>query len=352
MNFFLNRLDHIHISSTSFEFISADIKKDINMDGILIGPNAEYLIDGKNIMILVHASGLQNLIGANYYDALMRKPMMLFCIPTQEDEFEGTKDFLDRRYGAKGIHLNNFAQAFSIACWFIKDSCVSASHTYWINLFNGYNSQGHRDMTPSMSNSRIAETSFSDAEVQTALSFMYTVLRYLLPDESKTGRIEMTHSGGTVIWEIEKALSMEGNSFARALILLQEARRTCIASAKIDKYCALLECLYAIKKDHKNNISQITAAYIGRDEAERNNIVAYMRDAYGVRSDRSHGENLGYLKDNNPEDLNALSQIVDDYVRRVFTKVIADNSLNYDTSSEQKSRVRAYFNAIKSDVYP
>ena len=47
------------------------------------------------------------------YDALFRKPMMIFLIPTLEKEFESTKEELDKEYGIKTIHLNNFAQAFS-----------------------------------------------------------------------------------------------------------------------------------------------------------------------------------------------------------------------------------------------
>ena len=81
-------------------------------------------------MELVKISELRELIGTNMYSALIRKPMMLFLFPTEEEEFDVDKEILDQRYGIMEIHLNNFAQAFSIACWFIKDSCVSANHIY------------------------------------------------------------------------------------------------------------------------------------------------------------------------------------------------------------------------------
>ena len=35
MNFLINRLDNLDIGSKSFEFIPENIKKDINMDGMI-----------------------------------------------------------------------------------------------------------------------------------------------------------------------------------------------------------------------------------------------------------------------------------------------------------------------------
>ena len=155
---------------------------------------------------------------------------------------------------------------------------------------------------------------------------------------------------GTRIWNIDKAISTEGKSFARALTKLQEARRTGVLSSKIDKYCSVLECIYAIKNEHKRNISNITAAYIGNDSEEQEKIRKNMRDAYGVRSDGTHGDNLKYLQENDGEDLITLAITIDDYVRRVFRKVIAVEKLNYNNSSEEKARVRKYFSDLAKKV--
>ena len=271
MNFLINRLDNLFIDSESFEFIPENIKK-INMNGMIVGANGKFLVEQKDIMVLVKKSGLKNQIGENMYNAVLRKPMMCFLIPTQEDEFEATKEELDQKYGIKLIHLNNFAQAFSLGCWFIKDSCVTANFIYWINMFNGYNSQDTRDMTITMSNGTISEIRLTDVEMAEAIDRMYEVYRYLLPDESAMGRVENAYSVGTMVWNIDKAISTEGKSFARALIILQEARRTGVLSSKIDRYCSVLECIYAIKKEHKKNISNITAAYIGNDSEEQERI--------------------------------------------------------------------------------
>ena len=313
---------------------------------MIVGANGKFLVEQKDIMVLVKKSGLKNQIGENMYNAVLRKPMMCFLIPTQEDEFEATKEELDQKYGIKLIHLNNFAQAFSLGCWFIKDSCVTANFIYWINMFNGYNSQDTRDMTITMSNGTISEIRLTDVEMAEAIDRMYEVYRYLLPDESAMGRVENAYSVGTMVWNIDKAISTEGKSFARALIILQEARRTGVLSSKIDRYCSVLECIYAIKKEHKKNISNITAAYIGNDSEEQERIRENMRDAY------SHGENLKYLQENDREKLMRLSTVIDDYVRRVFRKAISVENLNYNNTSEEKARIRKYFSDLAKTVYP
>lgn len=352
MNYLLNRLDNLDIQDNSYEFIATEIKEAINVDGRIVGYNGEYMRNEADIMLLIKNFGLNELIGINMYDALMRKPMMIFLIPTQEDEFEATKEELDNRYGLLQMHLNNFAQVFSIACWFIKDSCICATNLYWLNMFNGYNMQAIREMYVTLSDGTIAEVTLTDTEMAEAIHRMYEIYRYILPDEVKGGPVEKKISGGTVIWEIDKAIGTEGNSFARGLIKLQEARRAGEISSKIDKYCSVLECLYAINKEHKKNIANITAAYIGRDEQERNEIVAYMQEAYGIRSDSSHGDNLKYLKENDINGLKRLASIIDDYVRRVFRKAIANDELNYDSTSESKAKTRSYFRNLTQQVFP
>lgn len=352
MNFLINRLDNLVIGSKSFEFIPANIKKEINMNGMIVGANGKLLVGQKDMMVLIKKSHLKNQIGENMYNAVLRKPMMVFLIPTQEDEIETTKEELDQRYGIKLIHLNNFAQTFSLGCWFIKDSCVTANFIYWINMFNGYNLQATRDMPITMSNGMISEIRLTNLEMAEAIDRMYQIYRYLLPDESRMGQVEKVYSVGTIIWNIDQAISTEGNSFARALMILQEARRTGVLSSKIDKYCSVLECIYAINKAHKKNISNITAAYIGRDSEEQERIRVNMREAYGVRSDGSHGDNLKYLQEKDRESLMRLSIVIDDYVRRVFRKVIAVENLNYSNTSEEKARVRKYFSDLAKTVYP
>ena len=341
MNFQLNRLDNLKISNTSFELMSDHIKKQNNIDGAIIGANGKYLSSGIDVMQMLKRSKIKDMMGIFSYQALMRKPIMLFLLPTQECEFESTKEELDRCYGLTDLFLNNIAQCFSIACWLLKDSCVSPSYNYRINLLTGYYSQGNRQMDITLSDGSIKEIVFTDAEVYTAIDKAYEILSHVLPHESKTKDVEMTISNGTIIWEVDKAMSTEGKSFARALLLLQEARKTGLITTKIEKYCSLLECLFVIEEQHKRNIARITAAYIGSNESEQKSIIENMKHAYGSRSDASHGSRLKFLKTNRSEDLTELSKTLDDYVRRVISKILAQRELNYD--ADHKSMVKKHF---------
>lgn len=352
MNFFINRLDYLDIGDHSYAFIPESAKRELQLDGMIVGVNGRFVSHDKDVMTLLKATNLKEQIGSNRYDALLHRPMMFFLRATTEQELQLSKEGLDQRYGIESINLNNFAQTLSIGCWFIKDSCVCATQGYWMNLLSGYNSQGMRDMYITCSDGNCIDTSFTDAEMAEAIRLMYQVYTYLLPDQSKMGRIKSVSRAGTTAWMVDQAISTEGTSFARALTLLQEARRTGVLASKIDKYCSILECLYAIKKDHKKNISNITAAFIGTDEANRENIQAHMREAYSVRSDGSHGDNLKYLKQNDTEQLKALSITMDNYVREVFRKVMCQESLNYDTTPESKANTRAYFQTLMHAIYP
>lgn len=99
-------------------------------------------------------------------------------------------------------------------------------------------------------------------------------------------------------------------------------------------------------------MGSLTAAYIRTDDAEREEIIKYMREAYGVRSDSSHGDNLKYLKENDKDSLKVLSCTIDNYVRRVFRKVIKKTELNYDNTDEKKARTREYFRKLTQSICP
>ena len=60
---------------------------------------------------------------------------------------------------------------------------------------------------------------------------------------------------------------------------------------------------------------------------------------------------LKYLKEKDRESLVNLSSILDDYVRRVFKKVIAVEELNYNDIPEEKAYVRKYFTDLAKMFY-
>lgn len=351
MNIMLNMLDNFKLVGKSYSFIPDKVKLELNMDGKILGIGSEFLVSGKDIMTLVRKSNLREQIGINEYNALMRKPMVVFLMASTEADFGKTKEELDKMYGMISIKFNNFVQAFSIACWFIKDSCIDSTNMYWCNLLNKYKFQSKRYMHITLSTGEIKEISLDDIEMQEAIRLTYEVLIYLLPNESNMSKISCNVINGTVNWEVDKAISTEGKSFARALIILQEARRTGYLATKIDKYCSMLECLYAIKENHKKNIKNITAAYISDCKEEREQIRIDMQDAYSVRSDGSHGDSLKYLK-RDGNDLKELAHKLDQYSRKVFRNVLKEPRLNYGVSSEEKVKTRAYFMEKAKEIYP
>ncbi len=351
MNFFLNRLDNLDIGDESFEFIPQFAKKEMNLDGRIVGVHGTFISHEHDVMPLLREIGLKEQIGIGMYDALFRKPVMIFLLASTEEDLTFTKEQLDQRDAFIGLNLNNFAQALSIGCWFIKDSCVSAVHAYMSNPINGYYSQFHRDMDVTLGNGQIKEIYFSPTEMKEAMALMERVLVLLMPDQSGAGQIEFARSAETSILEVDKAISTEGTSFTRALSLLQEARRTGQIAAKMDKYCSVLECLYALKREHKKRISNITAAYIGADSTDREEIRMNMRDIYGIRSDKSHGDHLKYLKDHDEETLAKLSTVLDGYVRSVFRKVIKLDELNYASAAQEAAKTSAYFQGIAKSFF-
>jgi len=352
MNYMINRLDNFKLVNRSYEFIPKKVKREFNIEGRLLGTGSQFIVSNRDQMILIKKSMLEEQIGKLEYDALMRKPMFVFFLASNKNDFGKTKKELDEIYGSISINLNNFAQAFSIGCWFIKDSCIASNNMYWCNMFTNYRSCLKRDMPVTLSNGKTCEVNLDNIEITEAIERMYEILKYLSPHESNMGKINCNISNGTLAWEIDNAISTEGRSFARALVILQEARRTGYLSTKIDKYCSVLECLYAIKENHKKNIANITAAYIGKDDSEKEDIISDMRDAYSIRSDGSHGDSLKYLKKNNKSDLMELSYKIDGYVRKVFRKILKEPTLNYDKSPEKKAKARAYFMEKAKAIYP
>lgn len=77
-----------------------------------------------------------------------------------------------------------------------------------------------------------------------------------------------------------------------------------------------------------------------------------MKEAYSIRSDGSHGDTLKYLEKNDEVSLKRLSKDLDDYVRRVFRKIINKPELNYDKSLGNKAETRLYFMNKAKDIYP
>lgn len=356
MNIIISQLDNLILNGTSFRLIPEKAKAQVDIDGMLVGANGRFMVNSKDAMFLIENSDLRKQLGETAYRSLLKKPLIIFTMPTSDEEFVTNPSSLEMQYGTIALHLSNFAQMFSIGCWLIKDSCITAKHTYWTNLFNHYYCNYHRDISCTMSDGTVSQISLTDSEVLEALQMTHEVDDYLSPNESKMGKIIVTHSGNTLFWNIDRAISnikKEGNSFSKALVFLQEARNTGILPSKIEKYCSTLECLFAIDdKGIKKWLSTITASYLGTDNISREEIRLNMVHAYSIRSESIHGDNIKYLQKHPEIKMEELSTILDNYVRNVFKKIFTEKSLNYSASSQDKTRVKKHFQELATTFYP
>lgn len=354
MNFYINSLRNIQIPQKQFGFLSPEFTRGLDIDACLVAPGLPPTVHGHDIQPIIESSPMRTDVGTYSYNAIIRNPAMLFTIPSQEEELADgiTKETADRYYSERITMFSNFALCFGIGCWLVKDSCVTANQSYWCNLINSYSSFVHRNTDATMSTGEIRGVYLDAQELALSFKYMLEVYARLLPDESAAGFVKPHTENGTQVWDGERAVSTEGKGYSRALIHLQRARSTGFIPEKLDKYCCVLECLYAINKNHKQRISDITAALLGTDSTSRSAIREDMKNAYSIRSDASHGDGLDYLKLFTWEQMVSLCKRVDEYVRQVFRKCFDDPALNYENTDADRIRIRAHYKSVVDGVGP
>lgn len=352
MNFYINSLRNIKIPQKQFDFFSPEFTRGLGIEACLVSPGLSPIVNGHEIQPIIEDSPMLTDVGTYSYNAIMRNPIMLFTMASQEEEMVTglTKEGADQYYFGRMAMLNNFALCFGIGCWFVKDSCVTANQSYWYNLMNGYSSYVYRSTDATMSTGEIKGVSLDDQELNLAFKYMLEVYARFLPHESAAGFVAPHAENGTQVWDGERAVSTEGMGYSRALVHLQRARSIGFIPEKLDKYCCVLECLYAINKNHKQRISDTTAALLGTDVSSRNAIREDMKSAYSIRSDASHGDGLDYLKQFTWGQMVSLCQRVDEYVRQVFRKCFDTPVLNYENTDAARIRTRAHYKNIVDAV--
>ena len=185
-------------------------------------------------------------------------------------------------------------------------------------------------------------TFFNSEEISDAFGYMTPIMQIFAEARNNNSPIDSVYSQGTHVLNIEAALSNNGCSFYRILILLQLARKTGLLCEKISWYCAILESLFAIERNHKKNVSEMTAAFITDTEQEKMEVIHSMRMAYKIRSEFVHGSVSSLVGSNAQSELGKLSSEVDSYVRRALRKAFSDENINYEETTEDKKRVREY----------
>ena len=242
------------------------------------------------------------------------------------------------------MRYSDLALLFSLGAWMVKDCSVYSDMHYLYDTDINYSVKGKRSFQQLNASGKEELVFFDEEEVRMAFNYMVLLMDFAFSDMEKNELIEPVYSQETLVLNVEASINNNGKSFNRLLILLQLARKTGLLFEKISWYCVLLECLFAIEKDRKKNISEMTAAFIADDDDEKSEILQTMKQAYKIRSEFVHG-NVISLFDNNAQRAQ-LSERVDICVRRALRKAFVDSNLNYSNTNADRRRVRQYFQNI------
>lgn len=343
MNFMLIGLNNIEIPAERFDFLPSGAVPGIEI--YLISPQCRFSYNGKDMTSMVEASPFQRDFGMYDWHAMVRKPLIAVWQEEEGKDFH-SKEEADAYYTPREMIFSDIALLFGIATWFVKDSSVYSDSYYWRSTDSDYSVKGKRTFQQTMASGRMDTVSFEKKEIEDALDWMLVLLKiyFSIIEKRDFELYETLYSQGTIICNTESAIKNNGSSFYRILNLLQLAIKTGFLPEKISMYCAVLECLFAIEKNHKKTISEMTAAFVSDDPCVRATISQDMRQAYGVRSDFVHGD-VNLLFGSNAE-LAKLSTRVDTYVRRALRRAFLDENCNYENSPEDKRRVREHLRRV------
>ena len=339
MNFMFAQLNNIEIPEGRFDIIPSDTLE--NIEVYLASPSCLLKYKNELMTDIVSQSSIFSDLGKYDTMALLRKPMICVWSETEEKELKfENKEMADKYYSRKGILYSDLVSIFTIGLWLVKDCSVYSNLYYWCNTDTGYSVKARRGFQRMNGQGKMSVVSFSKEEIELALNYMVPILEIMFSEKNINEEVEIIYSQETMVMNIESAVKNRGDSFSRIFILLQLARKTGLIFEKISWYCALLECFFAIERDHKKNISEMTAGFISNDKQEQNTILRDMRLAYKIRSEFVHGNVISVFNDN--VQIRYLSGKVDEYVRKTLRKAISDNNFNYTNTAKDVKRVREY----------
>jgi hypothetical protein len=130
------------------------------------------------------------------------------------------------------------------------------------------------------------------------------------------------------------------NNIERAMAFLNTARWTSNIPQKITHYMSILECLFSVDASEiVHKVSERVAQYLGESSTEKVEIYKLVKAAYGIRSAFVHG---GTNKMSDVQ-LCDLSKKTDDIIRRVLTKVITKDHVQFLKSNNAMTE---YFNSL------
>ena len=216
--------------------------------------------------------------------------------------------------------------------WLIKDhsmECDSAflfathesGETQWYSNYLAYR--------PSLSNGEHKVIKMTIDEVTEWAKINAHFTNYLFEKDSPSMQFMMT-----------KGFKRTG----RAIKFVSSARTSPNLAFKIAHYCSALETLFATDTSElSHKLSERTAFFLGNLGYNRHEVFKNIKRAYDVRSKLTHGD---ILTDNRIKELPEISEIVDDYLRKIFLAILSDNNFQSIFDSDNQK-----LNGQKIDEY-
>lgn len=165
--------------------------------------------------------------------------------------------------------------------WLVKDNCFVCEIAYCKlsgDRFSGWSN-----------NSLYAQASTADGDRQAVVTFDESELK-LWEARSLKLRNQLHETGYSIFTPV---ISKETTRFARFLNFVQIARRTTHPAMKIAQMCSALESLFSTTQTElTHRLSERVAFFLGGTPEEMEGTYQFMKKAYGVRSQVTHGSHI------------------------------------------------------------
>jgi hypothetical protein len=129
------------------------------------------------------------------------------------------------------------------------------------------------------------------------------------------------------------------NRIEKSFAFIRTARKIQLLHAKIAMYMSALECLFSTDSGELLfKVSTRTAFYVGVDKEDRKYIQSNISDAYDIRSKYLHGGELKRNKLKNAEYQISLAIKIDEILRKVIRKAIAQDSDTFAPKEKESEK--------------
>lgn len=174
MNIVISKLDNIVIERGEYDIhvekiLSQNVENFPEMYGSIIFPCNEVKssasfkagkIFNMDIYKLLEKMKFKEDFGNIEFDNMKEIPVICFLLPSGEAEIQAPPDkrllkVFDAFYRKINYSFQAVSIAFSVACWMVKDCCVTSTVLYQFNYFNAYSVRNNIENIYTFSNGEI-----------------------------------------------------------------------------------------------------------------------------------------------------------------------------------------------------